>query len=160
MRASVSLCSRFAPPINILLMKRVAELQEKVGRRAGGFVTEFWKFAAKGNVFDLAVAVIIGGAFGKIVSSLVDTVIMPTIGLILGGINFTGWVFQVGEATIAYGKLIQSIIDFVIIAFLIFVALRALNKFKRKEAEENVVRAPSEDILLLREIRDSLKREK
>ncbi len=122
------------------------------------FLDEFKAFAVRGNVVDLAVAVIIGGAFGKIVSSLVDTIVMPTIGLILGGVDFTGWTFTVGSATLAYGKFIQAVVDFVIIAFVIFLALRTLNRFAKKQEVEAVPQTPSEEILLLREIRDGVKR--
>ncbi|MCF7816103.1 MAG: large-conductance mechanosensitive channel protein MscL [Candidatus Pacebacteria bacterium] len=123
------------------------------------FLKEFKAFAIRGNVVDLAVAVVIGGAFGKIVSSLVDTVIMPTMGVMLGGINFTGWVLKIGESTIAYGKFIQAIVDFIIIAFVVFVVIRALSRFeKKKEVEKKASPAPSEEVVLLREIRDSLRK--
>ncbi|MFZ2253370.1 MAG: large-conductance mechanosensitive channel protein MscL [Minisyncoccia bacterium] len=123
------------------------------------FLEEFKAFAIRGNVIDLAVAVVIGGAFGKIVSSLVDTVIMPTIGLLLGGIDFTTWAFHVGESTIAYGKFVQATVDFVIIAFVVFLALRTLSRFEeKKEVEAKANPEPSEEVLLLREIRDSLKK--
>ena len=122
------------------------------------FVEDFKGFAMRGNIIDLAVAVIIGGAFGKIVSSLVDTIIMPAIGLLLGGIDFTKWAFVVGDATIAYGKFIQSVVDFLIIAFVIFVALRMMNRFEQKKEAEKVPETPKEEIILLREIRDALKR--
>lgn len=121
------------------------------------FFEEFKAFAMRGNVLDLAVAVVIGGAFGKIVSSLVDTIVMPSIGLLLGGINFTNWQFTLGDSVIAYGKFIQSIIDFVIIALAIFVLLRLMNRIlKKKEKEEKKTAKESEEILLLREIRDAL----
>lgn len=120
---------------------------------------DFKAFAMRGNVIDLAVAVVIGGAFGKIVSSLVDTVIMPVIGLMLHGIDFSGLAFTVGKASIAYGKFIQASIDFVIIAFVIFVVLRVLSKIEKKKAEEPApTPEPGEEITLLREIRDSLKK--
>lgn len=119
---------------------------------------EFKAFAVRGNVIDLAVAVIIGGAFGKIVSSLVDTVIMPTIGILLGGINFTGWAFTVGDSVIAYGKFIQAVVDFTIISFVIFMALRFISRFENKKEEDKKPKEPSEEVLLLREIRDSLKK--
>ncbi len=122
------------------------------------FIEEFKAFAIRGNVIDLAVAVVIGGAFGKIVSSLVDTIIMPAIGLLLGGIDFTKWAFTLGESTIAYGKFIQSVVDFVIIAFVIFLAIRILRRFENKKESEKPVPQPSEEILLLREIRDAVKR--
>lgn len=122
------------------------------------FFEEFKAFAVRGNVIDLAVAVIIGTAFGKIVTSLVDTVIMPMIGLILGGVDFTGWVFAVGEATIAYGKFIQAIVDFTIISFVIFMTLRTLSRFEKKKEAETKPDEPSEEVLLLREIRDGLRK--
>lgn len=121
---------------------------------------EFKEFAARGNVVDLAVGVIIGGAFGKIVASLVNDVIMPIIGLILGGIDFSALEFQVGEAVIKYGAFIQSIVDFVIIAFSIFMIIRAINKFKKKEEEEPPEPeeyVPTKEETLLMEIRDLLK---
>lgn len=122
------------------------------------FVEDFKGFAMRGNIVDLAVAVIIGGAFGKIVSSLVDTIIMPAIGLLLGGIDFTKWTFVVGDAIIAYGKFIQSIVDFLIIALVIFIALRMLSRFEKKKEAEEVTEMPNEEIMLLREIRDVLKK--
>lgn len=119
---------------------------------------DFKAFAMRGNIIDLSVAVIIGTAFGKIVSSLVDTVIMPTIGILLGGINFTGWAFVVGDSTIAYGKFIQSVVDFTIISFVIFMTLRVISRFEEKKEEATKPKEPSEEVLLLREIRDSVKR--
>ena len=94
---------------------------------------EFKEFAMRGNVMDLAVAVIIGGAFGKIISSLVNDVLMPWIGLVLGGINFSELAFTVGEAVIKWGAFVQSIIDFIIIAFVIFMLVRAMNRMKKEE---------------------------
>lgn len=124
------------------------------------FLEEFKAFAVRGNVVDLAVAVVIGGAFGKIVSSLVDTIIMPAIGLILGGVDFTGWSFTIRDATIAYGKFVQSIVDFVIIALVIFIAIRTLRRLEReREVDTKPDPKPSEEVLLLREIRDALKKE-
>ena len=94
---------------------------------------EFREFAIRGNVIDLAVAVIIGGAFGKIVSSLVDDIIMPIIGLLIGGIDFKTLAFQIGNAKITYGNFIQNVVDFIIIAFVIFLIVRAMNRFKKEE---------------------------
>ncbi len=120
---------------------------------------EFKAFAMKGNVVDLAVGVVIGGAFGKIVSSLVANIITPLIGLLMGGIDFTGLQVVVGEAPVQYGIFIQSVIDFVIVAFAIFVAIKALNKLKSEEPKkEDKPVEPSEEVKLLREIRDSLRR--
>jgi large conductance mechanosensitive channel len=93
---------------------------------------EFKAFIMRGNVVDLAVAVIIGGAFGKIVSSLVNDVIMPLIGLIIGGIDFTGLAFTVGSAKVTYGNFINNILDFVIIALVIFLMIKAIDSLKKK----------------------------
>src|SRR6056297_100123 len=105
-----------------------------------GFVEEFKAFAMKGNVIDLAVAVVIGAAFGKIVSSLVDNIITPLIGLLMGGIDFSGLSYTVNDAVITYGMFIQAIIDFVIVALVIFVVLKAFLRLQRKQAE-----APEEE---------------
>ncbi|MES2749571.1 MAG: large-conductance mechanosensitive channel protein MscL [Patescibacteria group bacterium] len=123
------------------------------------FIDEFKAFAMKGNVIDLAVAVVIGAAFGKIVASLVENIIMPTIGILMGGVDFTNWSLQVGEANITYGVFIQSIFDFTIIAFVIFMVMRAISRFKKKEAVlPTVTPEPSDEVKLLIEIRDSLRR--
>lgn len=124
---------------------------------------EFKKFAMKGNVMDMAIGVIIGGAFGKIVSSLVTDIIMPPLGWITGGINFSNLKLTLKAATetapaltLNYGIFINTIIDFIIIAFSIFIVIRQINKFKKKE--EAKITPPNEEVLLLREIRDSLKK--
>lgn len=125
------------------------------------FIGEFKTFAMKGNVMDLAIAVVIGAAFGKIVSSLVANIITPIIGVILGGINFTGLVLKVGEAEITYGVFIQSIVDFVIVALVIFMVVKAFARLQKKEdakPEEEKVVEPSEEVKILREIRDGLQR--
>ncbi|WP_311337754.1 large-conductance mechanosensitive channel protein MscL [Campylobacter ureolyticus] len=129
------------------------------------FIKEFKEFAVRGNVIDMAVGVVIGSAFGKIVSSLVSDVMMPVIGVITGGVNFTDFKIVLKEAhgeaaavTLNYGSFIQTTIDFIIIAFCIFVAIKAINKLKReKPKDEEAPKEPSEDIKLLREIRDELK---
>lgn len=124
-----------------------------------GFVDEFKAFAMKGNVLDLAVAVVIGAAFGKIVSALVDSIIMPLVGILLGGVSFTNLTTTVGDATIAYGAFIQAVVDFVIVAFVIFLVIKAISRAKGEgEPEEDTPAAPPEDIQLLREIRDSLQK--
>lgn len=115
---------------------------------------DFKEFAFQGNVFDLAVAVVIGAAFGKIVTSLVDNIITPVIGAISGGINFAGMHKSVGGADITYGEFIQSIFDFLIVAAVIFLVIRLLAKFKRQEEEVEEI-DPHE--ALLTEIRDLLK---
>lgn len=124
------------------------------------FFEEFKAFATKGNVVDMAVGVIIGGAFGKIVSSLVSDIIMPLIGIILGGINFTNLSITLGSAVIKYGNFLQMVIDFLIIAFSIFVVIKIANTLKRKkEIEEKVEEVKKdEQIILLEEIRDLLKK--
>lgn len=125
---------------------------------------DFKEFAMRGNVVDLAVAVVIGAAFGKIVSALVDNIIMPMIGILTGGIDLTQkWMYGSGEAQIKLGLFVQSIIDFVIIAFAIFMALRVMNKFLRKK-EAEIVDNPTPELdtkeELLKEIRDLLKEQK
>jgi large conductance mechanosensitive channel len=119
---------------------------------------EFKTFAVKGNVVDLAIAVIIGTAFGKIVSSLVDTMFMPLIGMFLGGLDFTAFAVSLGHVSLQYGKFVQSIIDFIIIAFVVFLAMKGINHLKDEPKEEAKPAEPSEEVKLLREIRDSLKR--
>ena len=94
---------------------------------------EFKEFVMRGNVLDLAVAVIIGGAFGKIISSLVNDILMPLIGLLLGGLNFSDLVFTVGDAVVAWGAFVQAIVDFLIIAFVIFMIVKGANAAKKKE---------------------------
>ena len=130
-----------------------------------GILKEFKEFAVRGNVVDMAVGIIIGAAFGKIVSSLVGDVIMPPIGVLLGGVDFSNLAFTVkaasGEAPaviIGYGKFIQTVIDFTIIAFAIFMVIKGINTFKRKEQEApKAPPEPSAEVVLLAEIRDLLK---
>lgn len=126
---------------------------------------EFKEFAFKGNVIDLAVGVIIGGAFGKIVTSLVNDLIMPIIGVILGGINFENLKLVIRpasngmeEAAIKYGAFIQSVVDFLIIAVCIFLFVKLANTLTRKKEEEKKPERPSADVVLLTEIRDLLKK--
>jgi len=133
-----------------------------------GMVSEFKEFIAKGNVLDLAVGVVIGAAFGKIVTALVDGIVMPLVGVALGGVSVSDWKYvikpetvdaagaKVAEVAVQYGMLIQTLIDFLIIAFVIFLVIKAYNRMRKPAAE--AAAAPPEDVLLLREIRDSLKR--
>ena len=138
-----------------------------------GFIKEFKEFAMKGNVMDMAVGVIIGGAFGKIVTSLVSDVLMPLIGKLTGGINFTDLFINLGEgsyktlaeakeagdAVFAYGQFIQNIIDFLIVAFCIFLMIKGMNKLKKeKPAEPEAPKGPTQEELLA-EIRDLLKKQ-
>ena len=122
-------------------------------------IKEFKAFIAKGNVVDLAVGVIIGSAFGKIVSSLVDDILMPIIGVIIGGIDFSGLKFTIKDATIEYGMFIQNVIDFLIVAFSIFMFVKIINKFTHKK-EEPKPPVKDEKVVLLEEIRDLLKDQK
>lgn len=138
----------------------------------GNLLKEFKEFAVKGNVMDMAIGVIIGGAFGKIVTSLVNDIIMPGIGVLTGGINFSDYKFVIQqgvmngeevitpEVAITWGSFIQTIVDFLIIAFCIFIAIKAINRFKRKEEEAPAAPAepagPTQEELLT-EIRDLLK---
>lgn len=128
---------------------------------------EFKKFIARGNVMDLAVGVIVGGAFSTIVTSLVNNILMPIIGVITGGVDFsTGLTIQVKDATINYGAFLQSVLDFLIISFCIFLMIKTINtvlaKLEHKEEEEKKEEKPkkSEEVLLLEEIRDALINEK
>jgi large conductance mechanosensitive channel len=130
-------------------------------------VKEFKEFAMRGNVMDMAVGIIIGGAFGKIVSSFVADVIMPPIGLALGGVDFSSLAFPLKQATettpavlLSYGKFINTVIDFLIIAFAIFMMVKAMNSMKKKEVEAPAAPPePPADIKLLTEIRDLLKKQ-
>jgi large conductance mechanosensitive channel protein len=124
------------------------------------FLNEFKDFAMRGNVLDLAVGVIIGGAFGKIVSSVVDDLLMPVIGMLIGGLDFKALSITIGEAKIMYGNFIQNVIDFTIIAFCIFLLIKGINTLSRKKAEPAAPEAPAEpssEEKLLAEIRDLLK---
>lgn len=120
---------------------------------------EFRDFVMRGNVLDLAVAVVMGGAFGAIINSLVNDIIMPLVGVILGGVDFSSLSFMVGDAVIAYGKFIQALVNFLIIALALFLVIKSINTMQRKfeKPAEAAPAAPPEDIVLLREIRDALK---
>ncbi len=145
--------------------------------KKGSLLGEFKKFAMKGNVLDMAVGVIIGGAFGKIVSSLVADVIMPVVGRLVGGVNFTDLKFilkdasvsdagkEIAAVTLNYGQFIQTVFDFLIIAFSIFMFIKLINKFSAKKEEEAAAApaappAPTKEEVLLSEIRDLLKEKK
>ncbi len=133
-----------------------------------GMISEFKEFISRGNVVDLATAVVIGAAFGKIVTSLVDGIVMPVIGYLTGGVSVSDWKYvlspatvdaagkEVTEVAIRYGAFIQTMIDFLLIALVIFLVLKAYNRVRKPV--EVVVEATPEDVLLLREIRDSLKK--
>ncbi|MEG9464230.1 large conductance mechanosensitive channel protein MscL [Bacillus amyloliquefaciens] len=122
--------------------------------------SEFKSFAMRGNIMDLAIGVVIGGAFGKIVTSLVEDIIMPLVGLLLGGLDFSGLAVTFGDAHIKYGSFIQTIVNFFVISFSIFIVIRTIGKLRRKkEAEEEAEEAEETDqqTELLTEIRDLLK---
>ena len=118
---------------------------------------EFRDFAVKGNVVDLAVGVIIGAAFGKIISSLVADLIMPLVGILVGGIHYEDLVWEVGSAQVAYGRFLQNVLDFLIVAWVIFLMVKLINRFRRKAQEEPAAAPPPRQEKLLEEIRDLLK---
>jgi len=139
------------------------------------FVKEFKEFAVKGNVVDMAVGIIIGAAFGKIVASFVADVVMPPIGVLLGGVDFSDLAIVLQHATdsrpevvLAYGKFVQAVVNFIIVAMAVFVGVKAINRLKRQEKAKAAVETPAptkpappaEDIVLLAEIRDLLKQSK
>jgi large conductance mechanosensitive channel len=145
-------------------MKRVAELQEKVGKRAGGFLGEFWKFAAKGNVFDLAVAVILGNAFGAVVNSLVADLLMPLISIATGNIDdLSGFKYTIGQnVVLSYGHFLQVFINFLVIAGSIFLMFKLITTIrarvaKKEEEHPEMKPEPTEEQKVLIEIRDALK---
>ena len=120
---------------------------------------EFKQFAVKGNVIDLAVGVVIGSAFGNIVTSLVNDIMMPILGILLGGVNLSNQRIIIGQAVVKYGLFLQTIVDFLIIAFSIFVCIRFLQRLRSKEKKE-APKKTSEEVIVLSEIRDLLKEEK
>lgn len=136
-------------------MGKKKELLEKGSKS----LNEFKEFISKGNVIDLAVGVIIGGAFGKIVTSVVNDILMPLIGIAIGGINFTGLTFRIKDATIYYGMFLQNVIDFLIVALCIFVFIKFINRFNKKEEVKEEIKVDPQ-IELLTEIRDLLKKQK
>jgi len=136
------------------MKKNKIEKSKELNKIKGG-MSEFKKFISRGNVVDMAVGVIIGAAFGKIVTSLVNDILMPAIGVILGGLDFSNLSFKFGDASIAYGLFIQTIIDFLIISMCIFIMVKIFEKFKTKEEEKP--KEKSDDVKLLEEIRDLLK---
>ena len=134
---------------------------KKAKKDAKNEMSEFKKFISKGNVVDMAIGVIIGGAFGKIVTSLVNDIITPAIGIIIGGLDFSNLSIQLGDAKIVYGNFIQTVIDFLIIAICIFTVIRTFERVKnRNKKEEPVLEIPkkSDEVLLLEEIRDLMKK--
>ena len=145
------------------VMKKKEIKKDEILKKGGKTASEFKEFIAKGNILDLAVGVVMGGAFGKIVTSVVSDILMPVIGMLIGGIDFSGLSVKVGEATITYGNFIQNIIDFLIISLFIFIfvkfieKLTKLKKEEEKAEEEKKDEKQDEQIELLKEIRDLLK---
>ena len=135
--------------------------KDEIVKKGGKVFSEFKEFIAQGNVIDLAVGVIIGGAFGKIVTSLVNDILMPLIGIVIGGIDFSGLTLKIKDATLTYGMFIQNIIDFLIVAVCIFFFVRAIERITKKKEKEEVVEEVKEEkdpqVALLEEIRDLLK---
>ena len=134
--------------------------RDEIVKKGGKTLSEFKDFISKGNVVDLAVGVVIGSAFGKIITSVVNDILMPVIGILIGGIDFTGLAVKVGEATITYGNFIQNIIDFLIIAVFIFIVVKFIERLTRKKKDEEKIekeKKEDEQVVLLKEIRDLLK---
>lgn len=126
-------------------------------------IKEFKEFVLRGNVVDLAVGVIVGGAFGNIVSSLVNDILMPIIGVIIGGIDFSNLVLVIGNAKISYGSFIQNVVDFLIVAFCIFIFVKAINKLthiRKKEEKKEEQTISESEIDILKDIREELKNQK
>ena len=141
-------------------MAKVEINKEELKKKSGKTLGEFKEFIAKGNVMDMAVGVIMGSAFGKIVSSIVSDILMPLIGVIIGGIDFKNLKVVIGKSEITYGNFIQNVIDFFIIAICIFFMVKVIDKITKKNKQEEVVEEEPEkdaNIVLLEEIRDLLK---
>lgn len=131
-------------------------------KKGNNTVKEFKEFISRGNVVDMAVGVIIGSAFGKIVTSVVNDILMPLLGIVIGGLDFTGLNIKINDATINYGLFIQNVVDFLIVALCIFVFVKLINTLTAKKEEEKpeIVETKDEKIALLEEIRDLLKENK
>ncbi|MDO4341327.1 MAG: large-conductance mechanosensitive channel protein MscL [bacterium] len=140
------------------MKKNNKEIRKEIKTKSGKTIKEFKEFISKGNVIDLAVGVIIGGAFSKIVSSLVNDIIMPLIGIVIGGINLTNLTLKLGDATVNYGVFLQNILDFLIVALCIFIFVKIINKFNRKKETPPAPPKKDDKTILLEEIRDLLKK--
>lgn len=147
-----------------MVTKKEKEIVKKEKQALKNEMSEFKKFISRGNVVDMAVGVIVGAAFGKIVTSLVNDILMPIIGIFMGGLDFSSLNIKIKDATINYGTFIQAIIDFLIISFCIFTMIRVFEKFKHKEEKQETKKEEtpkkSEEVLLLEQIRDLLKKKK
>jgi len=146
-------------------MKKKEINKNEIMKNGSKTLQEFKQFISRGNVIDMAVGVIIGTAFGKIVTSIVNDVLMPAIGLVIGGLDFTNLKFTFKDTTISYGAFIQNVVDFLIVAVCIFVLVKIISKFTKKEEEKEEVKEEvvevkkDENIILLEEIRDLLKKQ-
>lgn len=139
------------------MKKNINITKEKIIETNKKTFQEFKTFISKGNVIDLAVGVIIGGAFSKIVTSIVDDILMPIIGVIIGGLDFTNLTIKFRNATITYGNFIQNVIDFLIVSACIFALVKFISKFEKKKQETQTEKTKAENTVLLEEIRDLLK---
>lgn len=140
------------------MKKNNKEIRKEIKAKSGKTIKEFKEFISKGNVIDLAVGVIIGKAFSQIVSSLVNDIIMPLIGIVIGGINLTNLTLKLGDATVNYGVFLQNILDFLIVALCIFIFVKIINKFNRKKETPPAPPKKDDKTILLEEIRDLLKK--
>lgn len=133
--------------------------QKELLKKGNKTLREFKTFISKGNIIDMAVGVIIGSAFSKIVTSVVNDILTPLLGIVIGGLDFTDLTLKVGDATVAYGLFLQNVIDFLIVAACIFFFVKIISKFNKKEENEEVKEVPKKDeqVILLEEIRDLLK---
>ena len=143
--------------INFEVVIMTENKKENITKKGKGLVEEFKTFITRGNVLDLAVGIIVGGAFTAIVTSLVNDILMPFIGTILGGVNFSSLSITYKGAIIGYGAFIQAIINFLLIALTVFLLVKAINKISRKKEEKKEAPKPAADVVLLTEIRDLLK---
>lgn len=141
-------------------MKKQNIKKDEIIKEGSKIFGEFKDFIARGNVIDLAVGVVIGSAFGKIVTSIVNDILMPIIGIIIGGIDFSGLGLKIGSATVNYGMFIQNVIDFLIVAICIFFFIKVIEKVTKKKEEKVEEAKKDEQIILLEEIRDLLKESK
>ena len=140
------------------MKKNNKEIRKEIKTKSGKTIKEFKEFISKGNVIDLAVGVIIGKAFSQIVSSLVNDIIMPLIGIVIGGINLTNLTLKLGDATVNYDVFLQNILDFLIVALCVFIFVKIINKFNRKKETPPAPPKKDDKTILLEEIRDLLKK--
>lgn len=140
-------------------MGKIKDQGKKISEKGKGFINDFKAFATRGNVIDMAVAVVMGAAFNKIITSLVNDIIMPAIGALMGGVNFSELSVKISKASINYGLFVQAVVDFLIIAFSMFIVIKIFGMLTRKKKAEEEAAPPkkADDIVILEEIRDLLK---